>query len=135
MKNLALTKIGQITVRLMIALALLLAFTPNQAALAGFVATIDSKASASNELDTIKKVLEIKKVTQTLADLGYNREEIDTRLAQLSAEEVSYLAGQLDQAMTPAGDGAAGVIIAVVVVFLVVLGVLSLMGKSVVVSG
>jgi amino acid transporter len=135
MSNLAKSTLGRGVVRLMIALALLLALVPSKAALAGFASTIDSQTTQAADLDRIRQTLENKTITQTLADLGYNQDEINTRLAQLNEAEIHALAGQLDQAMVPAGDGGtAGVIIAVVVVILVVLGILSLMGKSVSVS-
>ena len=134
MSNLAYTRMGRAAVRLMIALALVLALVPTRGALAGFATTIDSRAAQAADLDRVRQVLENKKITQTLADLGYNQEEISHRLSQLSEDEIHALAGQLDEAMVPAGDGTVGVIIAVVVVILVVLGILSLMGKSVSVS-
>jgi hypothetical protein len=134
MRDLAKTKTGHRVVLLMIALAFALALIPTKAALAGFVTTIDSQRVADDDLAKVQNVLENKKVSETLASLGYSRDEIDTRLAQLDDSEIHSLAGQLDQAMIPAGDGTAGVIIAVVVVILVILGVLSLMGKSVMVG-
>lgn len=134
MRDLAKTKTGHRVVLLMLALALVLALIPTGGAMAGFAATIDSQRVQPADLDRIQSALEIKKVSETLASLGYDRQEIDSRLAQLDGSELHALAGQLDQAMTPAGDGTAGIIIGVVVVFLVVLGILSLMGKSVVVS-
>jgi hypothetical protein len=134
MRDLAKTKTGHRVVLLMLALATVLALTPTAGAMAGFAATIDSERIQPADLGSIQAALEIKKVSETLAAMGYDRQEIDARLGQLDQAELHALAGQLDQAMIPAGDGTAGVIIAVVVVFLVVLGVLSLMGKSVVVS-
>jgi hypothetical protein len=134
MSNLANSKLGRAAVRLMIALAFIVALAPTQGALAGFATTIDAQSSKAADLDRVRKVLENKKVSQTLADLGYNQEEIDSRLGQLNDTEIHALAGQLDNAMVPAGDGTVGVIIGVVVVILVVLGILSLMGKSVSVS-
>ena len=135
MRDLAKTKTGRRVVLTMLALALSLALIPTQGALAGFVTTIDSQSKTlASDMAVIQSSLENKKVGETLAALGYKTDEIDSKLAQLSEAEIHSLAGQLDQAMIPAGDGAAGVIIAVVVVFLVVLGVLSLMGKSVVVG-
>jgi Holliday junction resolvasome RuvABC DNA-binding subunit len=118
----------------MIALALILALAPSRGALAGFATTVDSQTTKASDLDRVRQVLENKKISQTLSDLGYSQPEIDTRLAQLSDQEIHALAGQLDEAMIPAGDGTAGVVIGVVVVILVVLGILSLMGKSVSVS-
>ncbi|MDR2386764.1 MAG: PA2779 family protein [Deltaproteobacteria bacterium] len=134
MSNLANSKLGRFTVRLMIALAMVVALIPTRGALAGFATTIDSQPTQAGDLDRVRQVLENKKIAQTLADLGYNQDEINHRLAQLSEAEIHALAGQLDEALVPAGDGTVGVIIAVVVVILVVLGILSLMGKSVSVS-
>ncbi|MDR1486462.1 MAG: PA2779 family protein [Deltaproteobacteria bacterium] len=133
MRNLLTSKLGRQVVSLMIGLTLALALTPTPGAMAGFITTADSQIQSSSDLDTIREALENKKVSETLASLGYNSDEIESRLSQLSESEIHALAGELDQAMTPAG-GSAGVIIAVVVVFLVVLGILSLMGKSLVVS-
>jgi Tfp pilus assembly protein PilO len=134
MRNLSTSKLGHRVVMLMLALAFVLALAPTPAALAGFMTTVDSQTQLTADLDTIRSTLENKKISETLAALGYSPDEIESRLAQLNDNEIHALAGQLDQAMTPAGDGSAGIIIAVVVVFLVVLGILSLMGKSVYVS-
>jgi hypothetical protein len=134
MLKLSTSQLGRRVVVLMIGLALALALSPTPGALAGFVTTVDSQTQLAADLDKIKATLENKKISETLASLGYTSEEIDTRLAKLTDSEIHALAGQLDQAMTPAGDGSAGVIIAVVVVILVILGILSLMGKSVYVS-
>jgi hypothetical protein len=134
MRDLAKTKAGYRVVMLMIALAFALALIPTKAAMAGFVTNIDSQRAAAADLERIQNVLENKKVSETLAAMGYDKAEIDSRLAQLDEGEIHSLAGQLDQAMIPAGDGTAGVIIAVVVVILVILGILSLMGKSVMVG-
>ncbi|MDR2442427.1 MAG: PA2779 family protein [Deltaproteobacteria bacterium] len=134
MRDLAKTKAGHRVVLLMIALAMVLALMPTKAALDGFATTVDSQSARDADLAHIRATLENKKVSETLVSLGYSREEIDQRLSQLDESEIRSLAGELDRAMIPAGDGTAGVIIAVLVVFLVVLGVLSLMGKSLVVS-
>jgi Flp pilus assembly protein TadB len=134
MSNLANSMLGRIAVKLMIVLALALALTPTKGALAGFATTIDAQSTKATDLDRVRQALENKKIAQTLADLGYNEQEINTRLSQLDESEIHALAGQLDQALVPAGDGTVGVIIAVVVVILVVLGILSLMGRSVSIS-
>lgn len=134
MSNLAKSQLGRGVVRLMIILAFVLALAPTKGALAGFATTIDSQTTRTADLDKIRNLLENKKVAQTLADLGYNQDEINQRLSKMEPAEIHALAGQLDQALVPAGDGTVGVVIAVVVVILVVLGILSLMGKSVSVS-
>jgi hypothetical protein len=132
MRQLLTTRFGYLTVILMLALTLGLALTP-RAAVAGFMPTIKQSDANSKDLDTIRLTLENKKVAGTLASLGYDKSEIDERLAKLTPEEVSALAGQLDEAMNPAGSGV-GIAIGVVVVVLVVIGILSIMGKRVVVS-
>ncbi|MDR1871288.1 MAG: PA2779 family protein [Deltaproteobacteria bacterium] len=132
MNNLLTTRIGRLTVLLTLALTLGLAIAP-RAAVAGFLPTLPQTSQKSQDLDKIRVALENKKVANTLAALGYDQAEIAERLTKLSPEEVSALAGELDQAMSPSGSGA-GIVIGVVVVVLVVLGVLSLMGKRVVVS-
>ncbi|MDR1577118.1 MAG: PA2779 family protein [Deltaproteobacteria bacterium] len=132
MRQLLTTRFGHLMVFLMLALTMGLAITP-RAAVAGFLPTINQADRNSKDMDTIRQALENKKVAGTLASLGYDKAEIEERLAQLSPEEVSSLAGQLDEAMAPAGSGV-GIAIGVVVVILVVLGILSIMGKRVVVS-
>jgi hypothetical protein len=117
----------------MLAMTLGLGLAP-RAAMAGFVGTLDSGVAKAQDLEKVRQILETKKVSQTLASLGYDQEEIGERLASLSPQELSDLAGQLDEAMIPAGDGTVGIIIGVVLVILVVLGILSVMGKRVVVS-
>ncbi|MDR1085946.1 MAG: PA2779 family protein [Deltaproteobacteria bacterium] len=132
MRKLLTTGFGRLVVILMLALTMGLAVTP-RAAVAGFLPTVNQSDQKSKDLATIRQALEIKKVSGTLAALGYEQAEIEARLAQLSDAEISSLAGQLEEAMTPSGS-AVGIVIGVAVVALVVLGVLSLMGKRVVVS-
>jgi hypothetical protein len=126
------SKFGHRVVILMFAITLVLGLSP-RIAFAGFSPTLASQDRSGVDLDKVKTYLENKKVSETLASLGYSKDEIDTRLAQLSPAEISSLAGQLDSAMVPNGS-AVGVVIGVVVVILVALGILSLMGKRVTVS-
>ncbi|MDR1394892.1 MAG: PA2779 family protein [Deltaproteobacteria bacterium] len=132
MRHLLTTGFGQMVAVLMLALTLGLAVSP-KAAVAGFLPTVTPAERDSQDMTAVRQALENKKVAGTLAALGYDRNEINERLAQLSDEEISALSGQLEEAMHPSGSGA-GIVIGVVVVALVVLGVLSLMGKRVVVS-
>ncbi|MDR2459372.1 MAG: PA2779 family protein [Deltaproteobacteria bacterium] len=127
------SKFGRRVLLLMLAMALALGLAPRYA-WAGFTPTIASQeAKGDVDMDRIRSYLESKKVSETLVALGYSETEIEERLLQLTPEEISALAGELDNAMVPNG-GAAGVAIGVVVVILVVLGILSLMGKRVTVS-
>jgi hypothetical protein len=118
----------------MLALSFALALCPANEAVAGFAPTAGVRSGADADLERVRAVLESKKVSGALAAMGYDRNEIDARLAQLSEQEISDLAGRLDGAMTPSGDSGVGIAIGVVVVILVVLGVLSIMGKRVVVG-
>jgi hypothetical protein len=102
----------------------MLAVAPAGRAMAGFAPTLDSQSAQAADYAKIRQALENKKVSSALADLGYSPGEIEHRLASLSEAEVHALAGQLDAAMVPAGDGTAFLIIGIVlavVIFTVVL--------------
>ncbi|MDR1039119.1 MAG: PA2779 family protein [Deltaproteobacteria bacterium] len=134
MSNILYTRTGRRVLQLMLALSFALALCPANGAWAGFAPTAGVRSGADADLEKIRSFLEIKKVTNTLEAMGYDRAEVESRLAGLSADEISDLAGRLDGAMVPAGDSGVGIAIGVVVVVLVVLGILSLMGKRVVVA-
>jgi hypothetical protein len=119
--DLAKSKSGRLAVRAMLVLAFVLALTPTSGAMAGFAATLETQSFDSEDLRRIRGVLENKKVSQTLAAMGYEQAEIEARLAQLGESEIRSLAGQLDAAMVPAGDGTALCIIAAVVILLGIL--------------
>jgi hypothetical protein len=118
----------------MLVLSFAFALCPANEVMAGFAPTSGVRSNSSADLEKIRTVLESKKVTNTLAAMGYDRAEIETRLASLSEQEISDLAGKLDGSMTPSGGSGVAIAIGVVVVVLVVLGILSIMGKRVVVS-
>jgi hypothetical protein len=134
MSNLLHTRTGRLVLQLMLALSFALAMCPANTAFAGFAPTATVRSGPDADLEYVRAFLENKKVTNTLAAMGYAPEEIDARLAGLSPAEISDLAGKLDGSMTPSGDGGVAIAIGVVVVVLVVLGILSVMGKRVVVS-
>jgi hypothetical protein len=132
MNDLLNTKLGRRVVLLMLAISLALGLSP-RFAVAGFAPTLNPQDAKLDSLAQIRMHLENKKVQETLKNLGYTQEEITSRLAQLSPEEISQLAGELDKTLAPGGS-AAGIAIGVVVVVLVALGILSLVGKRVVVA-
>ncbi|MDR3135740.1 MAG: PA2779 family protein [Deltaproteobacteria bacterium] len=120
MPNLGSSRLGHFSVGLLVvALALALALLPNAAAWAGFATSVDSRGARETDLGKARQALENKKVSQVLADLGYSQEEVESRLSSLTEEELHALAGQLDQAMIPAGD--AGVVVGVGVVLVLVI--------------
>jgi len=107
------------TAAVLIAVMTLLAFVPRVEA--GFVPTGQSLAALhAQDLAVVQKTLEHKAVTERLAALGYSRQEVDSRLALLSDDEMHRLAGQLD-ALGAGGDGLGVVLILVVIALLVVL--------------
>ncbi|MDR3154712.1 MAG: PA2779 family protein [Deltaproteobacteria bacterium] len=134
MSDLLHTRTGRWVLQLMLALSFALAMCPANEAFAGFAPTPGVRSGPDADLDRVRAVLENKKVSNTLAAMGYDPAEIESRLAGLSDEEISDLAGRLDGAMTPSGGSGVAIAIGVVVVLLVVLGILSIMGKRVVVS-
>jgi hypothetical protein len=135
MSNLLHTRTGRLVLQLMLALSFALALCPASEAMAGFAPTAGVRSGAgAADLEKVRSILENKKVTNTLASMGYDQAEIEARLAGLTDAEISDLAGRLDGSLTPSGDGGVAIAIGVVVVVLVVLGILSIMGKRVVVA-
>lgn len=85
----------------------------------------------SEDLVTIQKALEIKQVRSRLEALGYTPEEINTRLSQLSAEEIQSLATRIDS-LTTGGDGL-GILISILVIVLLVVVILKIMDKEIII--
>jgi hypothetical protein len=101
------SKIGLNIVVAMIALVFTLLLPPSSRLEAGFSPTIQSQSLSSDDLDLMKTLLEKKKVFTAFEYLGYDLEEIKARMAGLSDDEISLLAGNLQNTMVPAGDGGA----------------------------
>lgn len=80
-------------------LALVAAFTPSAEALPTPSKTAADQALAERESDlaALDAVLDQEEVMQTLAAHGFTREEVNQRLARLSPQELSALAGQTEQ--------------------------------------
>jgi len=83
-------------------------------------------------LEKIQKVLEMKVVTERLAQLGLTQDEIQKRLHQLSDQQIHQIALQLDELKV--GGDALGVIIALLVIALLVLLIIQLTGHKVIVT-
>ena len=71
------------------------------------------------DLERIRKFIEIKMIRERLNAFGFSQEEIQTRLTQLSDEQIHQLALKLDE-LNVGGDGEA-VVIALLIGILVVL--------------
>ncbi|MCX5719186.1 MAG: PA2779 family protein [Nitrospirae bacterium] len=83
-------------------------------------------------LEKIQKVLEMKVVTERLAQLGLTQDEIQKRLHQLSDQQIHQIALQLDELKV--GGDALGVIIALLVIVLLVVLIIQLTGHKVIVT-
>jgi hypothetical protein len=97
----------------------LVATTMPQAAQASMIGTTDALTfeQHSDSLASAKAALAREDVRQRLVELGVDPAEAESRLAALTAEELSLLSGKLDE--LPAGAGALEVLGIVLLVLLV----------------
>ena len=100
-------------------------FAPSQA-----IALAQTDRAA--DLAGIQKVLEVKMVKERFASLGLTQDEIQSRLAQLSDQQLHNLALQLDNVKV-GGDGF-GIIIALLVIAILVVILIQLTGHKVIVK-
>ena len=84
------------------------------------------------DLQKIQTVLEMKMISERLRSLGFTSEEIQKRLSQLSDQQLSQFAQQLDD-LKVGGDGL-GIIVALLVIAILVVILLYLTGHRVVVT-
>ena len=89
-----------------------------------------SQTDGSKDAEKIRKFLEAKMVRERLHAFGLSQEEIQTRLHQLTGDQVHQLALKLDE-MKLAGDGGEAVIIVLLVAAIVIL-IIYLLGYRVV---
>ncbi len=85
------------------------------------------------DLQKIRKVLEMKAVSERLGQLGFTHDEIQKRLVSLNDQQIHQFALQLDDLKIGQSD-ALGIIIAVLVVIVLVIVILKLTGHKVMVS-
>ena len=77
-----------------------------------------SQINRSTNVEKIQKFLETKMVRERLRDFGFSQEEIQTRLNQLTDDQIHQVALQLDE-LKVAGNGAEAVIIILLILILV----------------
>ena len=92
-----------------------------------------STGDRAADLDKIQKVLETKMIGERLGKLGYTQEEINSRFAQLSDEQIHELALKLDEVKV-GGDSGLGIVIALLVIGILVVLFLQISGHRVVVT-
>jgi hypothetical protein len=91
-----------------------------------------SPAQRSGEIKKIQKFLEMKMVRERLKDFGFTAEEIQTRVDQMSDQQIHQIALQLDS-LEVGGDGL-GVVIAILVIVLLVIVIIQLLGHRIVIK-
>jgi hypothetical protein len=91
-----------------------------------------SPADRSGEIKKIQKFLEMKMVRERLKDFGFTAEEIQTRLGQMSDQQIHQVARQLDT-LEVGGDGL-GIVIALLVIVILVIIIIQLLGHRIVIK-
>lgn len=84
------------------------------------------------DLATIQKALEMKVISESLGKMGYSKVEIQSRLGQMSDEQIHQFATRIDDVRV-GGDGL-GVVIALLIIIILVIVILQLTGHKVVVK-
>ncbi|HMK60721.1 MAG TPA: PA2779 family protein [Dissulfurispiraceae bacterium] len=84
------------------------------------------------DLASIQKVLESKMIRERLEQYGLTQSEVEARLSQMSDQQIHSFALQLDD-LKVGGDGALGVIIALLIIAILVIVIINLTGHRVVV--
>jgi hypothetical protein len=91
-----------------------------------------SQGERTVDLQRIQNILEVKAVKERLSQLGLNHDEIQSKLSQLSDQQIHQIALQLDDLKI--GQDALGVIIALLVIAILVVVLLKLTGHKVIVT-
>lgn len=127
MKNLIETRACKVLATLLIAVTFTFSLVPRTHA--GFVSsTITPTQERAQDMQEIATTLEKKAVSEKLAAMGYSTEEVQARLDQLSNEDLHAVATNLEAAES---GGAAGLIVGIVIVALLIGGILYFLDKDV----
>ena len=92
-----------------------------------------SSAERSADLKKVQKFLEMKMVRERLKELGLTREEIQSRMDQISDQQLHQLALKLDN-LTVAGDDGLGIIIGLLVIAILVVILVFLLQHRIVIK-
>ena len=84
------------------------------------------------DLQTIQKVTEMKMVRERLGKLGFTQDEVQSRLSQLSDEQLHQFSQKLDD-FKIAGDGL-GVVVTLLVIAILVVILLHITGHKVIIK-
>lgn len=112
---------------IVMAVIIFLISTPYQSALAALIntETVFAENQSRESRQYVLKFLAREDVRQTLIEQGIDPQEAKSRIASLSDSEVINLADQIEN--LPAGQGAIGLVIGVLVIVVLVLVILKLM--------
>lgn len=91
-----------------------------------------SVSERSTDLETVRQALENELVAQRLADYGFSREEVQSKLQSLSDEQLHQLASVADD--LAAGADGLGAVIAVLVIIILIIIILKLTDKKIVIG-
>ena len=89
-----------------------------------------SQMDGSKDMEKIRKFLEAKMIRERLHAFGLSPEEVQTRLTQLTDEQIHQMASKLDE-LKVAGDGGEAVIIVLLIAAIILL-IIYLLGYRVV---
>ena len=92
-----------------------------------------SPAERSADLKKVQRFLEMKMVRERLKELGLTREEIQSRMDQISDQQLHQLALKLDN-LTVAGDDGLGIIIGLLVIAILVVILVFLLQHRIVIK-
>lgn len=95
-------------------------------------AMIEADGNRQSDLAKIQQVIETKMVRERLEKFGFTRDEINSRLSQLSDQQLHQTAQNLDDIKV--GGDALGVIIALLVIAILVVVLLQLTGRRVIIK-
>lgn len=114
------------TTGIIMAVMMLLISTPYQSALAALIntETILAENQSQEARDYLKQLMAREDVRSALIAQGIDPLEAEARIASLSDSEIIKLADQIEN--LPAGQGAIGLVIAVLVIIILVLVIMKL---------
>jgi hypothetical protein len=117
----------------LIVLMFVLGITPRvDAGLSPSAIISDTQSDRASDLVKIQKFIETKLVRERLEKLGFTKDEIQTRLSQLSDQQMHQFAQNLDS-LKVGGDGA-GVIIALLLIAIFIVLLLHFTGHRVLIT-
>ncbi len=92
-----------------------------------------SQTDRAADLEKVRKVLEMKVVSERLGKFGFTQDEIQSKINNLSDQQMHKLALQIDD-LKVGRDDALGIIIALLVIAILVVVILQLTGHHVIVK-